>query len=47
LWPRFEAGAIRPIVHAILPVERAEEAHAILQRNENVGKVLLRIDAER
>ena len=41
LWPAFSAGTIRPIIHATLPMTQAEEAHAILQRRENLGKVVL------
>lgn len=41
LWSAFSAGRIKPIVHATLPMTRAEEAHAILQRRENLGKVVL------
>lgn len=41
LWGAFSAGTIKPIVHATLPMTRAEEAHAILQRRENLGKVVL------
>jgi NADPH2:quinone reductase len=41
LWPAFTAGTIQPVIHATLPITRAEEAHAILQRRENLGKVVL------
>lgn len=41
LWPAFSAGAIKPIIHATLPMTQAAEAHAILQRRENLGKVVL------
>ena len=44
VWPRFASKEIRPVIHAVLPVARAEEAHAILQRNGNIGKVVLEID---
>lgn len=43
VWPKIESGRIRPTLHKILPIENAEEAHAILARNENAGKVVLRI----
>jgi NADPH2:quinone reductase len=43
VWPEIDAGRIRPVVHQVLPIERAEEAHAILERRENVGKVVLQI----
>ncbi|MEN6645557.1 MAG: NAD(P)H-quinone oxidoreductase [Armatimonadia bacterium] len=41
LWSAFSAGTIKPVIHAMLPMTRAEEAHAILQRRENLGKVVL------
>lgn len=37
----WERGAIRPHVHAKVPFAEAAEAHAILHRRENIGKVLL------
>ncbi len=43
LWPAFEAGSIKPILHATLPIEQAEAAHGILQRRENLGKVVLAV----
>ena len=44
LWPAFSKGDIEPIIHATLPIEQAEEAHAILERNENLGKVVLAVE---
>jgi putative NAD(P)H quinone oxidoreductase, PIG3 family len=43
LWPAITAGTIRPVIHAVLPVERAADAHAILQSGKNTGKVVLTI----
>lgn len=43
VWPKLASGEIRPVIHAVLPIGRAEEAHAILERNENTGKVVLEI----
>lgn len=37
----WEAGELRPHVHASFSFEQAEEAHALIHRRENVGKVLL------
>lgn len=45
VWPRFSSGAIRPVIYRTLPIACAEEAHAILQNRENVGKVVLTLDA--
>jgi NADPH2:quinone reductase len=41
LWDAFSSGAVRPVIHATLPMPEAEEAHAILERRENLGKVVL------
>lgn len=43
VWPKLESGDIKPSIYKILPMEKAEEAHAILQRGENVGKVVLKV----
>jgi len=43
LWEAFSAGTIKPVIHATLPIRRAEEAHAILQNRENLGKVVLTV----
>ena len=43
VWPKIESGIIKPSIYKVLPIEQAEEAHAILQRSENVGKVVLRV----
>lgn len=41
VWPKIEDGTIKPSVYKILPIEQAEAAHDILERGENVGKVVL------
>lgn len=43
VWPKIEDGSIKPSIYKVLPIEKAEEAHAILERGENVGKVVLEI----
>ena len=43
MWPKLESGEIKPSVYKILPIEKVAEAHAILERGENVGKVVLRV----
>jgi NADPH2:quinone reductase len=43
LWPSFSSGAIKPVIYKTLPITRAEEAHAILERRENLGKVVLTV----
>lgn len=41
VWPKIEDGSIKPSIYRVLPMAQAEEAHAILERSENIGKVVL------
>ena len=43
VWPKIESGEIKPSVYKVLPIEMAEEAHGILERSENIGKVTLQV----
>ncbi len=43
VWPKIENGDIKPSIYKVLPIEHAEEAHRILERSENIGKVVLRV----
>ncbi|MCA9604274.1 MAG: NAD(P)H-quinone oxidoreductase [Sandaracinaceae bacterium] len=39
--PRFASGELRPVVDAVLPMREVAEAHARMERNETVGKLVL------
>ncbi len=41
LWPSLASGKIKVLIHKTLPITEAEAAHAILQKQENLGKVVL------
>ncbi len=41
LWPMVEAGRVRPVVHARLPLDQAARAHELMASGEVFGKVLL------
>ena len=43
VWPKIEDGTIKPSIYKVLPITEAEEAHAILERGENIGKVVLTV----
>jgi len=43
VWPWVEAGAVRPVVDTVLPLERAADAHRVLEASQHVGKVLLQV----
>ena len=42
-FAKIENGEMKPSIYKVLPIEEAEEAHAILERSENIGKVVLRV----
>lgn len=37
------AGRIRPVIHATLPIERAGEAHKLMESSAHFGKIVLRV----
>ena len=41
VWPLFESGNLKPIIHKILPIDDAEKAHKIMEDNLNIGKLVL------
>jgi putative PIG3 family NAD(P)H quinone oxidoreductase len=41
LWPLIEAGRVKPVVHASLPMDQAAEAHRLLGAGGVIGKLLL------
>lgn len=43
LWPAFVSGRIKPVIYQTLPITQAQAAHAILERQENLGKVVLSV----
>ena len=43
VWPLIEAGAVRPIVHARMPLAQAADAHRLLESSTHIGKVLLTV----
>lgn len=44
VFPKIEQGLIKPAIYKVFPIEQAEEAQAVLQRNENIGKVILKVN---
>ena len=43
VWEKVADGEIKPTVYKELPITEAEEAHDILYRGENIGKVVLKV----
>lgn len=43
VFPKVSQGLIKPTIYKVLPITEAEEAHNILYRGENIGKVVLKV----
>ena len=43
VWPLLERGAVRPVIFATFPFERAAEAHALLESGQHIGKIVLTV----
>lgn len=41
--PLFENGTLKPIIHAVLPLDRIGEAHRMMEDNVNTGKIVLTV----
>jgi putative PIG3 family NAD(P)H quinone oxidoreductase len=41
IWPLVASGTIRPVIHATFPLERAADAHRLLEQGDHIGKVVL------
>lgn len=43
VWPLLDAGRCRPVIHATLPLERAADAHRLMEGGAHVGKIMLEV----
>ena len=41
IWPKFASGEVRPVTHTVLPLDRADEAHRLMESGRHRGKILL------
>lgn len=41
VWPLLEAGKVKPIIDTVLPLEKANEAHALMESSRHMGKIML------
>lgn len=44
VWPKVEAGEVKPTIYQVVPITQAESAHDLLYKSQNVGKVVLTVD---
>jgi len=43
VFPKIEEGKVKPTIYKVLPITEAENAHEILYKGQNVGKVVLTV----
>lgn len=45
VWPLLEAGRIKPVIHSVFAAADASQAHALMETNQHVGKIVLNWNA--
>ncbi len=40
-WPHLDARRVRPVIHEVFPLERAADAHRLMEAGEHIGKIIL------
>lgn len=43
VWPLLGKGKIEPIVHATFPLDRAADAHRLMESSDHIGKIVLAV----
>ncbi|CAA2107938.1 Phthiocerol synthesis polyketide synthase type I PpsC [Methylobacterium bullatum] len=41
IWPLLADGRMKPIIHATFPLERAADAHTLMESSAHLGKIML------
>ena len=44
VWPKVNDGSIKPMVKQIIPLEKAAEAHALMESATHLGKIMLKVN---
>jgi len=42
VWPLLDSGVIRPIIHQTFPLDKASDAHRLMESSNHIGKILLK-----
>ena len=40
-WPWLESGVVKPVIHQVVPAAEAAKAHALMETNQHIGKLVL------
>jgi NADPH2:quinone reductase len=41
VWPKLEDGTVRPVLYRTFPLTEADQAHALMESSEHIGKIAL------
>ena len=41
VWPWLESGRMKPVIHQVFPAAQAAAAHALMETNQHIGKLVL------
>ena len=44
VWPKLESGELKPSIYKTLPLAQANEAQDLLEKGQNIGKVVLNVE---
>ena len=42
-WPLLESGTVAPVIHAVLPLAQAPEAHRLMESSAHIGKIVMTV----
>ena len=43
VWPLLESGQVKPIIHTVLPLSKANEGHRLMESSRHIGKIMLQV----
>ena len=44
VWPLVAAGRMKPVIHKVLPLSEAAEAHRLMESSAHMGKIMLDVE---
>ena len=47
VWPWLESGKVKPVVFETFPLEKAAEAHRLMESSQHIGKIVLTVQHSR
>lgn len=43
VWPMIEKGEVKPVLHSVFPLEKAADAHKLMESSTHIGKIVLEV----